>query len=332
MKLARASLVTLLLAVMMFIAAVPVSATPENPDSITLDTTKAFQNIWEDGDILLVATYHITYATEPNETAASTFMLSLYDTNSSTLIRSRPVLHYQYNVYSIYFNPDQASALSWGSEYKVRIMGNPAYFTPEEGTTMATKTLLNWDWVEGAANTSRELLRLYCLNLAVDLGAEKNVTWIETTPEAQFLNAVGSKAFLEAIPSLNTVIPSLFLVSSSVTTGSFNITRQNTTGALANETSYSTQLGTAITAAFAGVGDYLGISTKWVVAAWAMLFIVIIASIIFLNSGNTTAAAVLSIPIVILMIWTGALPMALVFTAGIVVLVLVGYYFWLRGM
>ena len=91
-------------------------------------------------------------------------------------------------------------------------------------------------------------------------------------------------------------------------------------------------MGTTINNAFAGIGDYLGVSGQMVAAMWAVLFMLIVASIVFLNTGSVGAAMALSTPIAIIGVWVGALPMALLFTAAAVIVVYMAYFLFLRGM
>ena len=160
----------------------PVLAAPANPDSIILHTVKVFQNIWETGDMLFVA------SDEPSESAEDTFGLAIYDTNGTTLIKSRPLNYYQYNVHSVYFNAAQAADLTWGSEYNVRVLGNPTFFPMTEDITMDTTALSSYSWLTGTATESQNLLRLHCLDLAATLEDEWVIALITTTPEKQVLN------------------------------------------------------------------------------------------------------------------------------------------------
>jgi len=328
-KKAACSLVALAFALPVFGAAIPVLAAPANPDSITLHTVKVFQNIFETNDVLFVTSYDVAYTTEPDEPAKSTFNLAVYGTDGTTLIKSRPLNYYRYNVHSVYFTAAQAPAnLTWGSEYKVRVMGNPNFFPMTEDVTMDTMTLSSWSWVEGAATASRDMLKNHCLDLAATLENEWGITLIITTPEKQVLNSTGRTTFLDAIPGLDSAVPDLFQVA----IGAITVTHQERAAAYEDELTIESQLGTQVKNAFAGVGNYLGVSVGTVAWMWIGLFMVVVASIVFLNSGNTTASLLLTVPIALIGVWTGAIPMALLFTVGVVIVVYMGYYIYLRGM
>lgn len=328
LKRVKFTVALLLIATCFLFIITPVLAAPANPDSIDLITTKVFQNIFETNDILFISSYDVSYASEPTEDAEDTFKYAIYDTDGSTLIQARKLNYYQYNVHSIYFNATQASSLNWSSEYLVRVMGNPVYFAPNEDVTMDTMTLSSWSWVEGDAASSREMLVIHCLDLAADLEDAWNLTLIITTPEVQVLNSIGRVVFLDAVPSLDSAVPSLFQTAVST----LSVTQQERTAAYENATNLTGQLGPVITASFEGIGSTIGVSTGWAAAAWAMLFIFVVASIVFLNSGNTTAAMILVLPIIILTVWVGAIPMAALFTLAVIIVVYAAYHLWLRGI
>ena len=84
----------------LFVFVLPAYALPANPDSIEIHTAKLFQNIWTSGDVLLVASYEVNYATEPTE--KDTFLLALYSTNGSVPIKSRALEYLQYNEKTLY--------------------------------------------------------------------------------------------------------------------------------------------------------------------------------------------------------------------------------------
>lgn len=327
-RLAQLSILLFISAILCFAIATPAIAAPANPDSITLHTIRVFQNIFEDDDVLFMASYDVEYATEPDEPAKDTFSLAVYDTDGTTLIKSRPLNDYQYNVHSVYFSATQATSLTWGNGYKVRVMGSPSYFPMTEDTTMDTTSLSSFHWIEGIMDTSRDYLCNHCLDLAATLEDQWAITLITTTPERQVLNSTGRIVFLAAVPGLDWAVPDLFQVA----TRTIPVTKQESTRAFAEELSVGSQLGSRIKEAFEGAGSYIGVSGNMVALMWIGLFATTVASIIFLSSGNTTAALVLTIPIALIGVWAGAIPMAALFAVGAVVVVYMGYHVFLRGM
>ena len=328
-KLLRFSALTILLALLL-LPVTPTLAAPANPDSITLHTVKVFQNIFEANDVLFVMSYDVEYAAEPSEPASDTFQTAIYSVGGTSLIKSRPLEYYQYNVTSIYFNAtDAAALLTWESEYWARVMGNPVFFAPAEDTTMDTTVLsAGTHWFSGAMTASRDLLRLHCLTLAALLETDWGITLIVTTPDGQVLNNAGRITFIDAIQGLDTACPTLFQMAVVAE----DPTQQTKTDAYQADLTMTSQLGTQITDAFDGIGAYINVSGQAAAGMWIMLFILTVASIVFLNSGNSTAAIVLTIPIMLIGVWVGVIPLALLFTIGAIVVVYTGYHIWLRGM
>ena len=309
-----------------------VSATPANPDSITLHTAKAFENVFETGDMLFIVSYNVNYAIEPSEFASDTFLVNLLSINGTSLLMSRPLNDYQYNVISILATAAQVTSLglTWNSEYQLRITGNPAIFgTLTEGTNMATKTLSISDWNADGSLTSKALLALHIIDLANTLETEWAITLLVTTTSGnQVLNSAGRTAFILAIPALDIVIPLIFQSTSGVIT----IDPVTSNATLQGNSTMLIRLGPQISSAFTGIGTWLGISQSMSGGLWALLFILTIASITFLSVGNGTAAMLSVIPLMIGLSYVGAIPVALLFTIVILLIAYTGYFLILRGI
>src|SRR4030042_568059 len=78
-----------------------------DPDDIQVYSAKAFENIFETGDMLFVMRYNVEYASEPTEDAEYTFQMQLLNSIDNSLIISRPLNYYQINVHSIYLTAAQ---------------------------------------------------------------------------------------------------------------------------------------------------------------------------------------------------------------------------------
>lgn len=302
-----------------------------NPDSITLHTAKVFENIFATGDMLFVMSYDIEYASEPSEDASTSFLINLMSTDNSTLIKSRALSYYQYNLTSIYFSPTQvvSSNLTWGTEYKVRVSGSPALFpTLTEDINMDTKGLSITDYNADGTLTSKQLLQAHCIDIAESLESDWGITLLVTTSGGeQVLNSTGSVTFLDAIPGLNDALPDLFQLSSTIPTVDSSLSSANYSVA----SRIDARLGPSIGNAFSGIGNFFGIGQNSAAGLWAIIFILTIASIVFLNTGNNTAALVLATPVVVLMTYVGAIPEAITYIMTIFITVYAMYFFWLRG-
>lgn len=312
-----------------FVAALPINAAPANPDSITLHSTRVFQNIFETGDMLFVIRYTVTYAIEPTEPASDTFRQALYGTDGTTLLYDRALNYYQLNVHSIYLDATKAATLTWGSEYRMRVMGNPVYFVQTEGTTISTMTLsAGTHWIEGDASLSKSMLKIHCLDLAAILEDEWAITLLVTTAEGQTLNSLGRIVFTDAIPGLDTAVPSLFQVA----IGQLQYDAESYGGSYEADTTMATHLGTQITNAFTGIGEQFSMTGQEAGMIWIAFFALTIAGIVFVGTGNTTAALISTVPVLITGAAVGALPLALLYVLAIILVIYMMYHIWLRGM
>lgn len=302
-----------------------------NPVAITLHTAKVFENVFATDDMLFMMRYDIDYAATPNTTASDAFLVQLIDTDGTTLLLDRQINEYQHNVISIYATPAQvvSSNLTWEAAYKVRVTGNPAIFpTLTEDTNMDTKTLSASDYNADGTLTSLVLLNLHCIDIAEALESDWAITLLATTSAGdQVLNSAGTVTFLDAVPGLDSALPGLFQLASSIPT----ITPGVPTAAYAVESGMVARLGPQISGALSGVGDFLGIGDNSAAGLWAMITILTITSIVFLNTGNNAAALVLATPAIVMMTYLGAIPEAITYVVAIFVVVYAMYFFWLRG-
>jgi hypothetical protein len=302
-----------------------------NPDSISIDSGEVFQNIYETGDMLFVMRGDTAYASEPSEDVSDAFLMTLIDTDNTTLLLSREMNQYQESVNSIYASAAQVASLGlvWESAYRIRLTGNPALFPVLlEGTNLATKTLALSDWNADGTLTSLELLRLHCLDIAAALETALATTLTTTTAEGNtVLNSAGTALFLEGMPGLSTPLPELFQLSSAIPR--VPSTKSNATYAL--QSRIDNRLGPAIGGALTGIGTFLGIGQNSAAGLWAIIFLLTIASIVFLNTSNSSAALVLAIPVVVLLTYLGAIAEAITYVLAILIATYAFYYFWLRG-
>lgn len=148
-----------------------------------------------------------------------------------------------------------------------------------------------------------------------------------TSSGASVLNGTGRVTFLDAIPGLDNAIPGLFQLSSSIPTVASGLSVAD----YAVASKINARMGTDIGGAFTGIGTFLGIGQNSAAGLWAIIFILMIASIVFLNTGNNTAALVLSAPAVVLMTYVGAIPEAITYIVVLFVAIYAFYFFWLRG-
>ncbi len=288
-----------------------------NPDSISIKSVRVFQNLWTTGDQLFVIEYKVMYAADPSEDPADTFLAGIW--SGSTPQFSRPLNYYGHNITSIYLTPSES--LVWEGSYSVQVMGNPVYFDPlVEGTNMSTLGLPGSDayWVSGIEEDSRFYLHNWALVLAEGL----QVSWAVTllTDEGR-LNSTGSATFLTAIPGLNSIIPDFFTVSASVT----GFDEYVFTGIY--QDTLTERVGDRLKGALDNLGEFLHIPGELVGALGLGILYFTLAGRIVTSTGSAPAAIVISFPFLIAGSFMGLLPLAWLFVAIFMALVLFGVTF-----
>lgn len=110
----------------------PVLADTDRPDAIpTLEQADVYRNLLETGDSLYLFYVNIPYSTLPDTDVNETFIWRLLDTDNVTDLGTTVGFAYNdggygFNVYSMYF--PAADGLIWGTEYILRLVGNPSKF------------------------------------------------------------------------------------------------------------------------------------------------------------------------------------------------------------
>jgi len=133
--------VLLLILVAVLLPATPVYAdTPDPDDTPQIESINIYRNAREVGDMFLMIYANIPYATIPDQPVTETFIWSLIDTDNVTELGStigyaynigaHQTDGYGYNVYSMYFDADNVTALgmTWLDPFIIRLAGNPAVF------------------------------------------------------------------------------------------------------------------------------------------------------------------------------------------------------------
>ena len=301
-----------------------------NPDSIAINTWEVFENVFEADDMLFVVSYDVDYTIEPTEDASDAFNFQVLDTDGSTLLASRPLSYYQYDLTSIYLDAAQAATLTWESAYSLRILGNPALFgSLVEGTNMVTKVLAPSDWnTTTTLGDTEELLYIHFVAIATALETDRTATFLVDTAGGQVLNTAGRIIFLTAVPAVDSVVPDLFQQAG----GFFDTTRDVGTGAYDTYLTYNTQIGTRLAASFDGIGAYFGTSGQTMGALFIVLVALMVAGIVFFYTGNTIAAMVLAVPMMVMGNWLGLVPLAISFIIVMMFVVYMAYHLWLRGV
>ena len=313
-----------------------------NPDTITFGTGtvplyRVFENAVETGDMLFVAEQDIHYAVEPTETASEAFLFEVLDTDGTTTLLSTPVNEYQNKPISIYQTAAQVTALGLvsGGAYFIRLTGNPLLFADPTGNTV-TAGLTPSDYIDqllGADGGIAEdnLLRNFLIMMAENIeehdAPPAGSEYIENIQGIRYLTTTGGDIFIQGIPALGTMCPILFQSSLTVLPGD----APESTGTYALTMTPLAKWGATTANGLTSLGIYLGISQA--LAGSVILFSLTIgfAVYIYKRTQSGIAALLLIAAMPFMGAFMGLMPIALAFIFAIVVIVLMGYFFFSRG-
>jgi hypothetical protein len=261
-----------------------------DPDSVTIAQVYVFGDVLETGDQLFYARYDVNYNSTPDEDAQDTWQMAVYDING-TLVASRPLNYFQHNIISIYLEPDEA--IEEGLAHQVKIMGSPSVFPSlVEGTNMRTSTLAAGDYLEGGDVGD------YMITEAGILETDWGLTLLTSSDK---LNSTGSTYFLEAIPGLASMDPTIFQTATRV------LSPADPTWEPVYPDDIIARSGGGLQAAINGTMSIFGIYDPFWGTAWvsAILFMLIGAPIYAVTRQPVWAAAV-GFPIMLVVAWLGA--------------------------
>ena len=188
-----------------------------DPTSISIDDVRAYDGVLSSGDMLLVVEYDLVYASTPTETIDQAFLGRFIKDG----IEYASVEPYAYNekgygrgVFSLYWTKAQkdADGIEFANPntevYEITFQGKVGVF-PGTAPSTTTSTI---DWRE-TTDTATELFN-HVQSLANSLQQEAdwsdNIPLISTTADIIQLSAKGEDYFTNTIPSLGSMIPSIF--------------------------------------------------------------------------------------------------------------------------
>ena len=317
-----------------------------SPDTILINSYGAFTNIFEQGDVLFLVEYDIQYhiATAPNGIAAQYFHLIVYNTDGVTPLGYQGAIDFNNRLVGVYFNAYAAYSAGITPSAKpklvLKVAGIPGPFSVPVPVS-DTKTLNDASfWFDGTGLLRTRIISIMgnieahdtvaygvtCTYLAEDVNGDLILAAMPTTANPSGWS--GQNMVLAWLPRLNNVIPSMF----ESTLQSLTPHNPTGTGAYQGELTMVSKLGAQSTAAFVGIGTTFGISTQWAAGLFWALIMSIAAMIIFVYSGNSLAAMILTFPFMMIGNYLGIIPLVVTFTLTILLVIYVGYHIYLRGL
>ena len=280
------------------LSAAPVYADTPYPDGDpTIESLNVYRNLLETGDFLLLIYANIPYdAPVPDDLVTETYIWRMIDTDNITELGSTVGYAvndkgYGLNVSSMYWSADNVTSqgLVWGTEYTVRLSGNPAAFdTPR--TYNFTIDSTDYTGKVATADVQEEMgVRI------ITIATELNIKWAldsdfyltQQTEVGTRLSIYGEALFRGAILGLQGMVPQIFgyvVTDMEVTAREWDVEySENLTGQWAG-----TWIGTAQAAGGALFGTDYDLASLLLMAALAIGVIVCNLMV----AGDTWAGAV----------------------------------------
>lgn len=315
----------------------PVAYAISNPDNIdfgtgTTMTYKVFENVLETGDWLIPVEGWVYYATPPTDyTAEEAFLFELLNTAGNVTIRSTTLNEYGDRPISIYMSADTVTSLGLvsGTAYGLRLTGNPLIFP---STTNNTKTiyLAAGDYIDqSVATDTNNPLRDYLIMMAdhIEDYDSPSSPYITSVLGVKYLTLDGGDIFIEGIPNIASMCPTLFQAGLEPMPSE----PPSSTGSYALTLTPGQKWGATAAQGLTDLGVYLGINQA--LAGSTVLFILVIMFAVFAyaktESGVSVLLMVAATPF--LGAYLGLMPMALAFIFVIIIITLLGYFFFSRG-
>jgi hypothetical protein len=178
------------------------------PTSVTLSNIQEYNGLVVAGDALFIVPYEIPFASTPSVPIGNAFLFRMLNAAGTADIGAAipfpyHELGYGSGIFSFYFT----SGIVANTAYIFRVQENPAYYP----------TPLYWDFVIGPANYSSATdqsaaLKAELISWANIFSTEYTQALLTTTEGTTTLSTYGETYFLNAVPGLSVMCPTLFAV------------------------------------------------------------------------------------------------------------------------
>ncbi len=292
-----------------------------NISNMSIMEVTAFQNQWVPGDQLFIIEYNMDYQVQEGDHAATLFQATMSYTTDSELIQLRPIVYFNHSIISLYLPVDKA--VVWGVPAYTFTVEGRSYYWPNlsEGVTKASWTA-NCTWKTGVIPTSRTYLRYYCLQAATALSRDEE--WYSTPllddAETRF-SSEGEVFFNNVIPDLGYVCPDLF------TSAMYIPVYEDYPYDATYEQSLLDNAPSRLRTAMDNLGEWIGFPGLLVGGICIGLIFILLAGRVYVATGSPAAGAVLALPVLIVGMLLGLIPMTIILVIGLIIILLVGIVF-----
>jgi hypothetical protein len=290
------------------------------PKTFEITDVRVFQNIFSSGDEMFIITYNLSYSVDPKESwndLFSVFLLGKAD---------RPIDEDGIAVTSIYLEPGGGN---WQSTETIRLEGNESWFGSGGLRTSFTVSSSCYVTSSSLSEGQRDLYNwLLSSGIFLDTAYNRSGYFVyqNTFQELRF-TVPGAIYFSKAVPGIASVVPA---IAATLATTGFSWEVEDYPLNTSYQDSLMGMLGTKTNNAFEGLGNYLSVPGWFLKAAFAMFLYCIIASIVFLVSGNSIAAIILAIPVLGYGVYIGMIPLYILAIITFLAFIGMAYFLWLH--
>jgi hypothetical protein len=324
-KLARILVATLYicsLLVFCFLPAQPVKAV----GTLAIDNAKVFSSVIQNNDWLVCIYYNNEYDPPYPTGLASEYFDIIFDTTGVDF--KVPQADWGYKPIWIYISPTNASTLTWKAAYDVTVLGKPSKYALPLPTD--TYNLVVGDWLGTDPDALVAWVRTTAQDMTTYYGKDYYTeTYGGTTfPVGEgILTPLGSKAFLDGMPGLDSLHPELFVAGGSDTTYgdvTFNKTYENSLD-------WETTMGTGISDIANDTGTLFNLSGRMITAFITFLIYCGLAAMAFKAVPEPQTGIILALPVPFFGFWAGFIDLAIAGVIGGLIIMLTVYLLWIRG-
>ncbi len=291
---------------------------------ISVLNAKVFKNYLATDDWLICAEVMNVYPPyyDNNEDPSMLYQLS-FMSQTGTVYAATPCELWEKNPITIYMNPTQATALTWGGNYKVRVGDLSNTYYSEYG-------LQSTDWNAASLRPLDNWVRLTAKDMEVYQTSKtgQTVSYLTYASDKGYvLNENGGAIFNQACPRLSYVRPDLFLVTSNQP--DIPTTVVATPGA---NISYRERLGTYLADLIDSGAGAMGIGDPK--TAGGLMIIAIYALFAFgtVMKGYAWAGMIAAFPVILLGMYYGLLDVQLILAVLVILILLfVREFIWKGG-
>jgi len=313
-----------------------------NPDDIAFGTGTepdygVFYDVLEEGDILFVAEGLVEYAIIPTDYSANeSYLFEVLNTIGTEVYLSTPLNEYNNRPISIYQSAAQVTALGLtvGTAYGLRITPNPLVMVASEGVNQITAYLDVADYTDQMLGIDNGVptanpLRNFLIDMAENIQTYDSPTddYLVAVQGYYYLSLTGGDIFIEGIPALTSMCPILFQAGLE----SIQSDKPSSYGSYGSALNPQNQWGDTVSMGLTNIGVYLGVNQALAGSVVLLFMVIMLGVFIYAKTQSGIVVLLLLGAAPFMGAYLGLMPLALAFIFVIVMVTLLGYYFFSRG-